>query len=162
MDVPWKPNARWEREGSNQETLTSKAPTVLAMGGGCWTLFPDSSMTLQSQGRPEHSTWLTERSSNPISTTIAAVFITSKMKIHLLPKGLWAIKRLEYFYKNKRSHNWKAHGPEGTGILRVHHRHTQVTQHIGAPFPMGAKAGSRGGPPSDTPVTEPATSGSIC
>lgn len=163
IDVPWKPNAAWEGGGSNQGTLTSKTLTVLAMAGGAfWTLFPDNSMTLYTQGCPKHSTQETERSSHPISTTIPAVFITSKMKIHLLPKGLSAIKRLEYFYMNDHSHNWKAHGPKGTRVLRVPHCHIQVTQHLSALLPWRPRREAEGNLPRDIPATDPATPGNIC
>lgn len=104
-------------------------------------------MTLHTQDRPKHSTQVTERSSRPIGTTIPAVFITSKMKIHLLPKGFPAIKRLQYFYTNDRSHSRKAHGPEGTQVLRVPHCHTQVTQHISALLPWGPRREAERNPP---------------
>lgn len=93
-------------KGRQQPGDPDKQDVQCAGHGGCfWTLFPDNSMTLQTQSCSEHSTWLTERSSDPISTTIPAVFITSEMKIHLLPKGLAAIKRLEYFDTNDHSLN---------------------------------------------------------
>lgn len=134
-----------------QGTLTSKTRRVQPWGG-FWTLFPDNSMTLQTQSRSEHSTWLTERSSDPISTTIPAVFITSEMKIHLLPKGLAAIKRLEYFDTNDHSLNWRLTAPRGHGsyvFITVISREPRTSMPL---FPWGPRQRAEGNPPGTSLV----------
>lgn len=142
--------------GGKGEAVTSPAdpdetPTVLA---GFLDTVPRQFHYTANPGSPWAQHMVDWEKQDPISTTIPAVFITSKIKIHLLPKGLSAIKRLEYLYANNHSHNWKAHSLEGTWVLRIHHRHIQVTQHISALFPMGAQGRKQRGTPPGTSLLQ--------